>query len=109
VDSGPAPAEVAAAAGDEQAALAQTLTLTIVEETFPEEESPPLSAAGGTPGMTLAEPGATIDETPPAPPADFDTRGLEALPPNTGSLADCRVEKPARPIPDISHLRLVDD
>lgn len=94
---------------DEQAALAQTLTLTIVEETFAEEEAPALAAAGRTAAMTLAEPGVTIDETPPAPAAVIDTSGLEALPPNTGSLADCRADKPPRPIPDISHLRLVDD
>lgn len=94
---------------DDQSTLARTLTLTIVEETFPDEDSPPRSAAGHAPAMTLAEPGATIDDTLTAPPAAIDTRGLEALPPNTGSLADCRADKPPRPIPDISHLRLVDD
>jgi hypothetical protein len=60
-------------------------------------------------GLSLASPGATIDETPPAPPAHFDTSHLEALPANSGSLADCQVDKPAKPVPDISHLRLVDD
>lgn len=59
--------------------------------------------------VTLAEPGATIDETPPSPPANIDTGSLEALPPNSGSLEDCHIEKPPHPIPDISHLRLVDD
>lgn len=57
----------------------------------------------------LAEPGATLDHTPPTPPADIDTSALEALPPNSGSLEDCKVEKPRRPIPDISHLHIVDD
>ena len=57
----------------------------------------------------LAEPGAILDHATPPPPAQIDTSGLQALPPNTGSLEDCRNEKPHRPIPDISHLRLVDD
>ena len=57
----------------------------------------------------LAEPGAIIDHSKPAAPADIDTGTLEALPPNTGSLEDCHHEKPPRKIPDISHLKLVDD
>jgi hypothetical protein len=57
----------------------------------------------------LAEPGAILDHTPPPPPAHIDTGSLEALPPNSGSLEDCQVETPPRPIPDISHLKLVDD
>ncbi len=63
--------------------------------------------AAGT--MSLAEPGVTIDDHPPPAPADIDTSGLEALPPNSGTLEDCVVEKPPREIPDISHLKLVDD
>lgn len=82
--------------------------------TAPAASGPADSAdAPGVPGaaddVTLAEPGATIDLTEPAPPAEIDTGNLEALPPNTGSLEDCRVEKPARPIPDISHMQLIDD
>ena len=74
------------------------------------ENAPEQTTAGGdTTAITLAEPGATIDETPPTPTVDISTDGLEALPPNTGSLEDCHIEKPPRPIPDISHLRLVDD
>lgn len=92
-------------ADDERAALAQTLTLTIVEETFSDDPVPT-----GTPGgMELAEPGAIIDHARPAPAAQIDISHLEALPPNSGSLADCQVHKPARPLPDISHLRLVED
>ncbi len=64
----------------------------------------------GSPGdFGLAEPGVILDETSPPPPADIDTGDLEALPPNSGSLEDCQVEKPHREIPDIGHLRLVDD
>ena len=59
--------------------------------------------------LSLAEPGATIDHTPPPPAAEIDTGSLQALPPNSGSLEDCRVDKPVRPISDISHLTLVDD
>ena len=57
----------------------------------------------------LAEPGAILDHSSPPPAAQIDTSSLQALPPNTGSLEDCRNEKPHRQIPDISHLRLVDD
>jgi hypothetical protein len=73
--------------------------------------TPPPAVAVAPTGasLSLAEPGAIIDEAPPAPPARFETSHLEALPPNSGSLSDCRAEKPARPIPDISHLSLVDD
>lgn len=67
------------------------------------------SVATVAPSLSLAEPGAIIDTTPPAPPLQVETSHLEALPPNSGSLADCRVDKPARPIPDISHLRLADE
>lgn len=59
--------------------------------------------------MGLAPPGATIDRAESPPPANIDTSSLEALPPNTGSLEDCHVEKPHRPIPDISHLNLRED
>ena len=59
--------------------------------------------------MGLAPPGATIDRAEPPPPADIDTSSFEALPPNTGSLEDCQVEKPHRPIPDIGHLSLQED
>lgn len=59
--------------------------------------------------FSLAEPGATIDPSPTPPAVEIDTGGLEALPPNTGSLEDCRADKPPRPIPDISHMKLVDD
>jgi hypothetical protein len=71
--------------------------------------SPSVPPAAGVSGASLAEPGATIDLTPPPPPAEIDTSGLEALPPNSGTLEDCKVEKPHRPIPDIGHLKLIDD
>jgi len=67
------------------------------------------TTADGVAGATLAEPGAVIDSTPPPPPAQIDTSALQALPPNTGTLEDCKVEKPHRDIPDISHLALVDE
>lgn len=67
------------------------------------------STPQATSAMSLAAPGAIIDDHPPPAPADIDTSGLEALPANSGSLEDCVVEKPVKPIPDISHLKLVDD
>lgn len=74
-------------------------------------DTPPVAspAPTGIASASLAEPGAIIDSTPPPPPAQIDTSSLEALPPNTGTLEDCRVDKPARPIPDISHIKLADD
>lgn len=68
-------------------------------------------ATGGSSegGMGLAEPGAIIDDTPPPPPASIDTGTLEALPANSGTLEDCRIEKEPLPLPDISHLSLTDD
>jgi hypothetical protein len=59
--------------------------------------------------MSLAEPGAIIDHAPAAPPAEIDTSALSALPPNSGSLEDCKIDKEPHPIPDISHLQIVDD
>ena len=72
------------------------------------DEAPPRPPADSG-GYGLAEPGAILDHSEAPAPAEIDTGSLEALPPNTGSLEDCQVEKPHRPIPDISHLRLVDD
>jgi hypothetical protein len=80
--------------------------------TSPETATPSAAArrqASADAGPALAEPGAIIDRTPPPPPANIDTSGLEALPPNTGTLEDCREEKPPHPIPDISHLRITED
>lgn len=74
-----------------------------------EQALPPLVQVEEGVSFDLAEPGAIIDHSKPAAPADIDTGTLEALPPNTGSLEDCRHEKPPREIPDISHLKLVDD
>lgn len=70
--------------------------------------TPPTAGANADNGISLAEPGATIDPAPAPPTADIDTSGLTALPANTGSLEDCEVEKEPYPIPDISHLKIVD-
>ena len=71
--------------------------------------SPPAAGNETTDGLTLAEVGAVIDNTPPPPPVNIDTSALAALPPNTGSLQDCHVDKPAQPIPNIDHLKMLDD
>lgn len=81
-----------------------------VEQAERSKPQPGLSEAGAVVGAAdLAEPGSILDHTQPPPPANIDTSSLEALPPNSGTLEDCRVDKPHRPIPDISHLKLVDD
>lgn len=59
--------------------------------------------------LTLAPPGTNVTDEATPPPAAIDTSHLSVAPPNTGSLEDCRQEKPARPIGDISHLALSDD
>ena len=76
-------------------------------DTTPEPGAAPAPAAGDD--MSLAEPGATIDHTPPPPPADIDTSALSAQPANSGSLEDCRIDKEPHRIPDISHMQIVDD
>lgn len=101
VPEGATPPAVAAPAVAVEQAVARTAAAE-PSATGPERSD-------GSDGLTLAEPGATIDHTPPPPPADIDTSGLEALPPNTGSLEDCTIEKPTRVIPDISHMKLLDD
>ncbi len=78
----------------------------VVDITSATDEAPAPPAGGD---MSLAEPGATIDHTPAPPPAEIDTSTLSAQPPNSGSLEDCRVDKDPQPIPDISHLKIVDD
>jgi hypothetical protein len=60
-------------------------------------------------GLDLAQPGAPLDDTPPPPPARIPTDHLSAGAPNAGSLEDCVVIKPARQLPDISHLRIDED
>jgi hypothetical protein len=75
----------------------------------PETEPGAAGAGAGSTEPSLAEPGATLDHTPPPPAVEIDTSGLEALPANSGSLEDCRVDKPPHPIPDIGHMKLVDD
>lgn len=57
--------------------------------------------------IALAPAGAVIDESELPPPKRIDTRGLTLAQPRTGSLEDCRPEVKAKPIPDISHIELV--
>lgn len=60
-------------------------------------------------GLDLVPAGQSLAGAAAPPPPAIDTSHLSVAPPNTGSLEDCRQEKPARPIGDISHLRLSDD
>jgi hypothetical protein len=101
------------------------------------EPPPALGAAQGAAGWTLTAPGtgSVADSARPAaaaplpdvnritlgpeggdasdaaapPPYVIDTSHLSVAPARTGTLEDCRQEKPARPIGDISHLALSDD
>ena len=58
--------------------------------------------------MTVDASGEDLDATPPPEPAQIDTGHLSAEPAGAGSLEDCVVDKPIEPMPDISHLRLLD-
>lgn len=60
-------------------------------------------------GLALAATGASLTDAVTPPPPLIDTSHLSVAPPNTGSLEDCRQDKPARPIGDISHFALSDD
>lgn len=57
-------------------------------------------------GFSLALVGTDLDDQPLQIQAQIPTDHLSTSPPNSGSLEDCAVEKPAQPIPDISHIRI---
>ncbi len=99
------PAAQADAAIDEPWSLAPPQTGTLAGYARPVEAAPlpDVSAIALTPAGTPV-----ADANAPPPPA-IDTSHLSVSAPNTGSLEDCRQEKPARPIGDISHLTLSDD
>jgi hypothetical protein len=59
--------------------------------------------------LSLASPGAVLDETPPPPPRGIDTSGLELAPANTGTLEECQIKREAAELPDISRLAIVED
>jgi len=101
----PAPADRVPATPPTAAGSASNQDRAAVAEPAHPDQAP----TKGDSDSDLAAPGSILDDTPPPPPADIDTSGLDALPPNTGTLEDCKVEKPPRPIPDISHMKLVDD
>lgn len=63
--------------------------------------------AGDPGGLTLAPPGANVEEVVPVAPRDIDTAALSLVPGQNWTLEDCTAEPPPRPIPDISHLALV--
>lgn len=58
--------------------------------------------------LSLASPGAVMDQTPEPPAANIDTSQLQLAPANTGSLEDCQVPREPAPLPDISELKLVE-
>lgn len=71
--------------------------------------APTVAEAASDGPWTLAPAGAPVSDATTPPPPVIDISHLSMAEPNTGSLEDCRQEKPARPIGDISHLRLEDD
>lgn len=59
-------------------------------------------------GLAISASEEPLDDTPEPPPALIDTSHLSAEPARVGSLEDCVVPKAVPPIPDVSHLRLLD-
>jgi hypothetical protein len=95
----PAPS---AAGGAWTLAPPRTGSLADVAVAKPSAELPDIS------WMSLAPPGAPVADTVDVPSFDIDVSHLSMTAPNTGTLEDCRVDEPARPIPDIGHLELAD-
>ena len=69
----------------------------------------PTAKIGDISGIGLAPVGVSLDESPPAPSPEIDTRNLSLAPSGMGTLEDCRVEKEAAKIPDISRIKLAKD
>jgi len=59
--------------------------------------------------LSLASPGALLDETPPPQARSIDTSNLELAPANTGTLEDCQIIKEPAVLPDISQLSIAED
>lgn len=64
----------------------------------------PGEAAGG--GLTLAPPGADVEQVAPFVPRDIDTAHLSLIPGQDWTLEDCVPPPGPTPIPDTSHLAL---
>lgn len=60
-------------------------------------------------GLKLDALGTQLAEHRANPVAEIDTSDLSAFPPNSGSLEDCVVEQEPYEIPDITHIKVVDD
>ncbi len=58
--------------------------------------------------MALDEPGVTLEERPPQPKLEFDFEGLSVSEPGSLTLEDCDYRPQPVPVPDISHLSLVE-
>jgi hypothetical protein len=100
----PETAQPIPASGDEPELLPpNTGTL---EDYAEDVEAAPLPDIGH---IDLAGQEQPLDDTPPPPPADIQTDHLSAEPANTGDLSEYAEEKPSRPIPDISRLKLEDE
>ena len=65
-------------------------------------------AIGDTSWMELDAPGVIIDDRPLPPPREFDLEGISMSEAHAFSLEDCVDTRPAKPVPDISHLELTE-
>ena len=56
--------------------------------------------------MKMDMPGIDLDDTPPVASKQVDISELDMSEPNSGTLEDCKIERPAQPIPDISDMTM---
>ena len=77
-----------------------------LEDCAPRVEPLPLPDIGW---MQAEPPGSTLDETPPPEPRLIDTGGLNMSEAAAFTLEDCVTRPQPAPLPDISHLQLVDE
>lgn len=74
------------------------------------DESPPAPAREiDTEGLTLAPDGGRLDESPPPAPPQIDTHELTLNPANQGSLAEFQKPVSPAPLPSTEHLELADE
>lgn len=60
-------------------------------------------------GLSLANPGALLDEAPTPVARPIDTSNLELAPANSGSLEEYQIKKQPAKLPDISQLSILED
>jgi len=99
------PAKTASAPDPETTLTALPPRTGSLEDCAPQVDAAPLP---DTAWMSLDAPGTVLDETPAPEASAFDTSAINMAPAGQGSLEDCAAPPDDYPIPDISHLALVE-